>query len=218
VRILLLLAGLFGASAALAEPRTGTLVDKTRHEVTMDFAASSKRDPRAVANRFAQCLVDYDRPRSEKFASLPFLSAEQNDYYVKLSRASDECFLASDGKLNVGIITVVGRIAEYEFERRYRSADVSTLVAAAASVEPRTGMEDLAFCLVRADPAGAVRLLGTQIASHQEQESFHALAKDLGPCLPAGRTFTLNVSATRDAYATGLYLLATRARLAQAAK
>jgi hypothetical protein len=120
--------------------------------------------------------------------------------------------------LTVGILTIVGRIAEFKFERKYGSAEVGALIASSSAVEPRTGMEDLAFCLVRADPAGAIRLIRTEIASREEKEAFNSIAGDLGPCLPAGKTFKLNVSATRDAYATGLYLLASRAKLAQAAR
>ena len=206
------------AAPALAEPRTGTLIERTRHEVTNDFAHSTHRDPRRVADRFARCLVEYDRPRTDRFVALPFLSPEQNDYFVQLGRASDECFLAADSELNLGILTIVGRIAEYDFERQYGSAQIGALIAASASVEPRTGMEDLAFCLVRANPAGAIRLIRTPIASRDEKEAFHAVAGDLGPCLPAGKSFRLNVSATRDAYATGLYLLASRAKLDQAAR
>jgi hypothetical protein len=217
LRIIFSIVALLCASIASAEPRTGTLIERTPHEVTTAFADSTHRDPRSVADRYARCLVEYDRPRADRFVGLPFLSPEQNDFFAQLSRASDECFLASDSELNLGILTIVGRIAEFKFERNYGSAEVGALVASASAVEPRSGMEDLAFCLVRADPAGAIRLIRTEIASREEKEAFNSIAGDLGPCLPAGKTFKLNVSATRDAYATGLYLLASRAKLAQAA-
>jgi hypothetical protein len=210
MRILLAISALLCASAAVAEPRLGTHYDRTHNEVTTAFTDGVSVDPRQVADRLGKCIADYNKARTAKIMGLPLLSKEQNKSFRELSTASDECFMVQGGELQVGWLTVVGRMAEHRFERMYKSADVNALVAASASIAPRTPMEEFAFCLVRANPAGAARLIATPIASRDEESAVQALAPDLEKCMPAGPKATLNVSAARDIYAAGLYLLATR--------
>lgn len=198
------------ASAAWAEPPPGSRIDSAPGSVEREDVHQQGAALR-VMRRYATCLAR-SRPRwAEAMIALPFMSEDQAAAVQRDQGGEEDCMGYSGLELSFRAPVLIGGMAEYLIESRYRAAPlepVSHLGDAdveARALTPRNGYEDLALCVVRRNPAAVRALLRTPPASAAERAGARDLAPDLGPCVPQGQTIAFDAGALRGLLAVSLY-------------
>ena len=213
-------AALICGAAALAEPETGSRLDRRPMAVT-----DSANDPVVpkVVNQFARCVASNRPAWSDQVLAMQFLSSEQLKAVGKEAGGMHICFSTGQYDLQLHSLSVLGGMAEQRIEAKFASQDVSGLSALtddqlfASAAAPKTTTEDFALCIVRKDPAAVRRLIKSEPTSAAEAQQVKALVPHLGGCLPKGLNIKLNKQTVRAYSAVGLHhLLANQAVLASA--
>jgi hypothetical protein len=102
---------------------------------------------------------------------------------------------------------LVSGMAEELFLTRHGGEDVTALVDASGA-KARNLTEDVALCLVRRNPASALKLIQTVPGSENERSAMGDLVTDAGRCVEQGKSVAVNAVTLRAWAATGLYLAA----------
>lgn len=191
--------------------QTNTHIDRYRGSV-QHIEDDERASARQVANRFGRCVAHNNMRMAQQALALPLRSEAQDQAAWRVARSQEGCLGdGMDGRLTVHRPLLVGGMAEWFNEERLGGQDLDRIARitneemVAIGLAPRGGYEELAFCVVRRDPAG-VKAIGETLPSTPEEASAMArVIPYLGPCLPEGARFEFGVPEVRALLAAGLY-------------
>ena len=210
--ITLAAAALVLASPAAAEPPTASRIDSAPGSVRAGDVEAEDAQERII-QAYTRCLVRSQRSAARRLLDLPYLSREQQRAALRIS--DPDCLGMSGLTLRLQYAHIVGRLAEAMFAESHASEDVSRFAglsdeaADAIGLVPRNNAEDLAFCVLRADPQAVRALVASRWDSAEQAASIRRITPHLGPCVVAGETLDLNARSLRLLLATGLYRAVT---------
>jgi hypothetical protein len=168
-------------------------------------------DPKAAAvsllNTFARCVARTQPREAQKVLAAAFLSDEQNALASVHFKGVELCWTMSNGLQARPPAGIVGGMAEELYLSRHGKKKLDELISGGAAVMPRAPAEDLALCIVRADPQAARAVLDATPTTPEEGKAIGAIVPQLGSCMPQGETMTLNKSTVRTLVAVGFFLL-----------
>lgn len=180
-----------------------------------------QRTARRVANAYGRCLARNRMRLVETLLAFPPGAREQQRRLLHVSQVTEHCLGSNAVELRIPPMLMVAAMAEWFLLERHRDVDVAAFAGisdealAAMGAEPRTGHEDIALCVVRADPFAAHAVIAAEPAAVAEEAAVARLAPHLGPCLPAGEEYEFNPGSIRLLAAIGLYrLVSARQRAA----
>jgi hypothetical protein len=192
------------AATAQAAPPTGSRIDPVPKAPEGTFR-ETPQDAAKVLNGYARCVADVRPKFADEILALPLSSREQEAALRKGLGGHDDCLGMNVAYLKVHTpAALIGGMAEERFVAENRGKDFAAVIGA-SKAEPRNVMEDIALCLVRRNPSGAVALIGTSPGTPAEKSAVRTLVPDLGPCVPQGTTVKLNELTVRVWIAAGLY-------------
>lgn len=207
------LAGAFALASmplCAAHAQSGSRIDPTRHAVRHQDVATPSAAQR-VMQAYAACVVR-DRPGwAEAMIALPYQTPEQRNAVRRAQTGYQDCMGYSGLELRFSADILLGAMAEYLIESRYRSAaldgisQLSDEAISGGALAPRNTIEDIALCVVRRNPTGVRALLGTVAGSQDERAAAQGFAADLVPCAAQGQTVTFGISSLRSVLAVTLY-------------
>jgi hypothetical protein len=190
-------------------------------------------DKRLILASFGDCAARLAAGQSEKLLRTEPATPEERHAAEVLGRAESSC-LTNRMFLSMQEGMMRGVIAEAMFKRHHPDwLAAAGQMPASAPVRPtkpiRTAASDEAkvrrdfmiaysSCLARAAPAQVAKLLGTAVASPDEQEAILGLGDTLHDCMPFGVKYQLNVGNLRASLASALYLQFAGQRQTVAAK
>ncbi|HMG47385.1 MAG TPA: hypothetical protein VK614_08000 [Allosphingosinicella sp.] len=198
------------ASAAPAEPPPGSRIDPAPGSVPRQDVGAQGAALR-IMHRYSACVARSHQRWAEAMIALPFMSEEQANAVRRQQGGEEDCMGYSGLELSFRAPLLVGGMAEYLIESRYRAAPLAPVSQLADSdveagaLAPRNGYEDLALCVVRRNPTAVRTLLRTPPASAAEQAAARGLAPDLGPCVPQGQTIAFGPPTLRGLLAVSFY-------------
>lgn len=201
------------AAPALAEPETGSRVDRARSAVT---DTANEPNARQAVNQFSRCIGETRAQWADQVLELPLNSAEQMALVRKRIGGWDDCMQTWQFDMAVPPPSLIGGMAEARVRKLYKVEDAARFAAVtddqlfASPAAPRDTGEDFAMCLVRKNPVAARQLLETQVAGPLENAAVQRLMPNLPDCVPAGVSLALNKSTIRVYVAYGLYRLHTK--------
>jgi hypothetical protein len=205
---------------AIATPAAAQQRHSTQWRTQSAGDASRKHATEAARREFlsySRCFVDkrYDRARSIVLA--PYSSAEQSNAARKAavrSSGNDACFQGlEDMSMSFQADVLVGGLAQALVLKDY--PDLPRLVGGftvdpadeATRVKQLNAAEIFGRCIVQRDPVAAMALLSSTPATPGERQAVNLLRDDLGQCLAAGSTITINEMFLRNVTAVAAYRL-----------
>ena len=195
-RIVLLLAII--ATSAGAQPTAGGAPDP---KAATQAAVS-------LLNTFARCVARSQAREAQKVLAAPFLSDEQNALASVHFKGVEPCWAMVGALQDRPPAGIVGGMAEELYLGHHGKTPLAAVITDGAAVMPRTPAEELALCVVRADPQATRAVLDAKPTTPEESKAIAAIVPSLGSCMPQGVTMTLNKSTIRTLVAVGFYLLA----------
>lgn len=217
-------AALFGlvtlglAQCALAQKRvetdTGTRIPvPLRARVPDVIGPATASQARVVMAEFSRCTVDRKIAVLSKLLSLPANRIESARWGPL---AEDDCM--ADGTLRFKAMTMRGAVFGELYRRRQDALQHGkpwslpvVPVVYTERIDPddtnpvNTALVMFAACVIDRAPDKARAVLASPSASTAQDAAITALGPDLGPCLPQGRTITLNKSIIEGALGEALY-------------
>lgn len=167
---------------------------------------------RIALRQYARCTVA--RSREETAAALLLDPGKDADALNKL--ASDECLQA--GRMEFAPNVYRGALYGELYRLRAKQAGkrwtlpIQPLSLATPPASDATGsvranffLLDLAHCLYQAAPEAVREIIVEPTASEGQERAFASVIPVLGPCIPAGRTLTLNRITLESAFGEYLY-------------
>ena len=156
-----------------------------------------------------QCYVEQQPALAQRLVDAPLGSEEQAAVAKELKRAKVRCGYPGD-ELKAPPMLFAGAVAEQLVETRFANRPL-VLAPDAAAPAPRNGIEALAQCVARRNPANVRALLGTTPTGPDEAVAARRIVPDLSPCVMEGTTLRFNKVSLRSLLALGLYREATTA-------
>jgi len=206
----------------LAHAQSGSRIDPTRNAVRHQEVGRPAAAQR-VMQAYAACVVR-DRPAwAEAMIALPYQTPEQRDAVRRAQMGEQDCMGYSGLELRFSADILLGAMAEYLIESRYRSAalegisQLSDEAISSGGLAPRNTIEDIAICVVRRNPGGVRALLNAVAGTPAERTAAQGFAADLEPCAAQGQTVTFGVSSLRSLLAVTLYRVLSAPQGAMAA-
>ena len=193
---------------AWAEPPPGSLISR-RDEAGTEL---DRDEAERLLQQYIRCVTTSQRGKARRLLELPYLSAGQ--HRIAADMMIPAC-VNRDVRITFRAPHIVGRVAEFLFNDRHAATDLTRFAglsdeaAQAIGLVPRNNAEDLAFCVVRADPQGVRALIASDWYSEEHDAAIRRLTPHLAPCVAAGETLDLNAQAIRLLLAAGLYRAVT---------
>ncbi len=180
---------------------TGTRIHDQDEEVET-YEAVDSTTARRVMNRYGRCVARNNRRVAATVLAHPVRSSEQATEARRIAESDEgNCIGPGGGRLNFHAALLAGAMAEWFL------SDALPGRQAAPDLAPRSAWEAVALCIARSNPTANRALIATLPASDEEQAALAVLIPHVGPCLPAGQTFTLGKASLRALVAVGLYRL-----------
>ena len=201
-RVALLLS--FIASSAGAQPASGA-PDSSKGPAPDTKVAQQAAV--SLLNNFARCVARTQAREAQKVLAAPFLSDQQNALASMHFKGVEPCWTMVGALQDRPPAGIVGGMAEELYLGHHGKKAVDAVVAEGAAVTPRVPAEELALCVVRADPKATRAVLDAKPTTPEESKAITAIVPNLGACMPQGVTMTLNKSTVRTLVAVGFYLL-----------
>lgn len=214
IHVLIFAGSTFLASAALADPPTGSrLGDRTKGNMAMSTEESA-----FAAQEMANCLVAKRASSAQKFL-LARSEAETNEANIALMR-SVGCSMAmptsemSDTRLVTFPHDVLrGALAEALLRKeRDAAAALPALPLARDYARPwfaqttrNVAVDEMGSCVADTNPGGVISLLSVRVYAKDEGPLFSALMPNLAQCLRANAKLQANRPSLRAALAEALY-------------
>lgn len=156
---------------------------------------------------YAACAVKLSPRGAEALMTMDL----GNDTYQRAmhnyAKGFGRCAKAGD-QLRFSGLPFAGDIAEALLAQKYTAADLASAVTRPLPVA-RSIPEAVGACVAHAKPSEVMAVFGTAPGSHEEVAALQATGDALGPCIPAGKTMSLNKPAVRAMYALGAYHILT---------
>jgi hypothetical protein len=193
------------ASPALAEPETGSLIDRNRDSVGSVRSEASDA-ARQVMNAFGRCVARNRSERVTAILDMPLYSQDQGKALQSLMDREGACLGDDVSSFRSDALGIVGAMAEWFVLNRYAGVGLGRIVQIAPPEpgEATTVHELIATCIARSQPAAAFALIRTRPASDDEQTALARLVPHFAPCLPKGQN-RFSRSSLRAIVAAGLY-------------
>lgn len=166
-------------------------------------------DPFALQalRNYAACAVSQNAGGAQALLAMDIHSEAYRQALRRYAKGFDRCANPGD-ELRFSGLPFAGDLAEALIARSYTSAEL--VAAAARPLPPTISMsEGVGACVAQAKPAEVISVFATTPGSHEEVAALQATGDALGPCIPKGKTMTLNKAAVRAMYALGAYHLLT---------
>ena len=166
------------------------------------------KDTRQTVQEFARCVT-----RREVWRTGKYLEEGAIKLPAFLKERASECLgdAAGDGSVLSGQGTSFRyAFAEAFLVRKYREegiGDLSTIAPLELPAGPNAGLNALAECVIRRNPADSWALLRTDATSPEEKASLQRLAPAMQACVPQGTTLKMQAFFMRGAIAETYYLL-----------
>jgi hypothetical protein len=175
-------------------------------------------DPRQTHDA-AICLAWRDQAYGI-LQQLPHSMRESNYVGGAFTHGNDRCF-PEGRRLLIGGRFLRGAAAEFLLERPngprtdapiFQMPDAEGLQRQDANIRAPLIFIQIGECAARANPAGVMALLATEVGTPEERTAFNAMVPAMGGCVPGGVTFQLPRLLIRGYLAEGAYRNAVAAR------
>lgn len=222
-RLALLLAGMAALAAmpgpVLADPPTGSRIDRSSGGLTGRFNPRLADSPRPGIQAYLYCIASLNRTNATKVIGLPFNSEEQLEEAGALTRrysVGDErvqdCF-SSFGSVQLAYhpLSAVGAYSEYLTLKKYDRDDVAAIASLTRDdwqrpeLKPRNGGEAVGMCTAQAHGEMVYDLIETEAESADEQALIAKIAAVLSPCISQGAEIAFDAITLRAMLAHGLH-------------
>jgi len=205
---------LMGSEAALAQPETGSRIDRTREGMTGFHDPLFQSSPRAGLNAMMRCRAENDRTLALNTLSHRYMSHEQAESLGRIFRQveyDDRCSLAKDIRYSVSTGPVAGAFAEFFLLRQYKAEDIDALGQLTDLdwqkdvLKPRNANELFGRCVVRSGRREIYALIDTVPDSDEEAALIQDIVPLLGPCITDGLEVKFDKTSLRSVLAYALY-------------
>jgi hypothetical protein len=162
-------------------------------------------------NGYSRCVAEKEPRLAAKMLSYPLSGPEQAEV---LERVLDRYYFCRNYEMPArkpNPLMLVSGMAEELFLANHGGEEVAALVGESGA-KARNLTEDVALCLVRRNPASALKIIQTVPGSEEEKVAMGGLVSDAGSCVEQGKSVAVNAVTLRAWAATGLYLAAEAAR------
>jgi hypothetical protein len=164
----------------------------------------------SLLNAFARCVASTQPRVADRVLAAPFLSEAQNALASEYFKGVAPCMEMASSLKDKPPVGIVGGMAEEVYLSRHGKKQLDAVIANGAAVAPRDAAEDLALCIVRANPQASRAVLDAKPTTPEESTAIAQVVPHLGTCTPAGSTMKVNKSTVRTLVAIGFYLLTER--------
>jgi len=205
---------LAGSQAALAQPETGSRIDRTREGMSGFHDPLVRSSPRAGLNAMMRCRAENSWTHALNSLALRYMSDEQSKSISRIFRAveyDDRCSLAKDIRYGTSTGPIAGAFAEFFLTRKYKAEDVEALGGLTDLdwqediMKPRNANELFGSCVVRSGRDRIYALISTIPDSNDESAVIEDIVPLLGPCVTDGLEVKFDKTSLRSVLAYGLY-------------
>lgn len=203
-----------GATAAFADPPTGSRLGKH----TRPGPSLTERDQATGAKQLAKCMYNRKTSLARQVLLAPTAQHEENASNALLGEI--QCFnsvfandMVEERHVNIPGDILRGMLAEAALGKAH--SDVQALEALPlqqvyqrnwfAVTGRHISVDEMGACIADTNPAGVWTLIGTDPMSKAEGTAFGGLSENLGKCLRAGTKLQASRQALRAALADALF-------------
>ena len=212
-------AGATLATGAMADPPTGTRIDRAAPGLSNRDNPLHSASARPGVNRYLRCSASLGRSRAIKLLDEPFRSAEQIEAAIRFNPGvtyedtrSANCF-EEMGSVQIGYdpVVAVGAFAEFLVRDRFDKDDIAAIASLSTEdwrspgLLPRNASEALGMCVAQARADLILALIDAAPESEAEDAALGELVPLLGPCLVEGAEARFDKGFLRALLAYGLY-------------
>ena len=168
---------------------------------------------RQALHSYGQCLVQERAGEARSLLAMDYRDKKYGRAMTKLVNSRVTCpgVDVPRGAYRAGGLLWAGTFADWLLRRDRALNDLAARTAykpELPTIEARNAGEYMAFCVVRANPAGTAAVLRTDPASKEELQALKAIGPTLSACVPANSKSEFTRESLRALLALGAWRLA----------